>query len=324
MELTCGAEVVLADDLPSHVAKRSHTVVCVRPCVTAKMERTLRSLRVAGVRLIADYDDLLFAGNVSGLPASVARAGGGSEATQLARYAAGLDAFDHFVVSTRSLATQLRQRRPGAPISVVPNGLSRVWVGQGRTLYPRFRVGDPLVVRYFSGSPSHDRDFASILPALNAFLAEYPQVALEIVGPLTLPFGALPAGRVSRRPRVGYEQLAESLAATWVNLAPLAPTEFNDSKSAIKFLESGAFGCPTLASANDDLLRHQELGAHAILCKTEHDWYRELTNMLQSERRQASGRSAEQHVAAHGMAAAHAHAWLQAIRPPETPWHASP
>jgi Glycosyl transferases group 1 len=314
LELTSGADVVLADKLPSCVAKRAQTIVCIRPCLTPAFARTLEELRRAGKRLLADFDDLLFAGDVSGLPASARGRGNEREAQErLARYAAALDAFDGFIVSTRALASRLVERRARARVSVVPNGLSRSWVEQGRALYPRSAAEDRLVMRYFSGSPSHDHDFASVLRPLQEFLARHPHVMLEIFGPLRLATPGLPPERVRRLHKIGYDHLPGPLATSWVNLAPLADTEFNSCKSALKFLESAAFGCPTLASRSDDLLRHQELGADVVLCNTEQDWYRELDVMLEPGRRRDRGLSAMRHVAEHGLADVHVAAWLRAI-----------
>ncbi len=319
VELTRGADVVLLDELPSSVARRAHTIVCIRPCMTPAFERTLAELRRAGKRLVADFDDLLFAGNVSGLPASARGSGGEAEASKrLAGYSAAVDAFDEFIVSTRALAARISMQRAAARVSVVPNGLSRNWVEQGRALYPRFSIGDRLVLRYFSGSPSHDHDFASILPALGEFMRRHPEVTLELLGPLRLTTHPLPPERVRWLPKVGYDHLPERLASTWVNLAPLSATEFNTCKSAIKFLESAAFGCPTLASRTDDLLRHRELGAQLVLCDTEQDWSRELDAMLEMGRRRDCGQTALGHVAEHGMASCHAAAWLGALNPSES------
>lgn len=279
--------------------------------MTASFERTLGALRGAGIRLVADFDDLLFAGDVSGLPASVRQSHGLPQ--RLAGYAATLDVFDHFIVSTAALATRLLEQRPLARVTVVPNGLSRTWVEQGRALYPRFGVGDRLVLRYFSGSPSHDLDFASILAPLGELMGRHPEVTLELFGPLRLAIPGLPQERVRWLPKVSYDHLPKHLGSTWVNLAPLVPNDFNDCKSAIKFLESGAFGCPTLASKNDDLLRHQELGAPVVLCNDEQDWYRQLQVMLDLDRRCDTGGKAMNHVAANGMASSHVTSWLHAL-----------
>jgi glycosyltransferase involved in cell wall biosynthesis len=271
-------------------------------------------LRESGVRLIADYDDLLFAGDVSGLPESVRGSTGPAEQSErLLRYADGLSAFGSFTVATRALAAKLRASVPRAHVVLVPNGLSEQWVAQGRALYPLFRPGDPLVIRYFAGSPSHDDDFDSIVPVLARFLDAHREIRLEVVGPVRFDPSRFPIGSVAALPKVSYETLPGLLASTWVNLAPLRPSAFNDCKSAIKVLESGAFDCPTLASANDDVLRHQELGAPVSLCSTEHDWFAALESMLDVERRRSLGRGIAEHVARHGMARTSATAWLTGL-----------
>src|SRR5690606_15776087 len=131
----------------------------LRPLLTPLLARQLHALRRRQVHLVADYDDLLFAGAVSGLPPSVS-------SERLVGYSAALSAFDRFTVSTHALARWLRRLEPRAKVSVVHNGLSDSWVRQGSALYPAWRPGDDLVVRYLVGSPSHDRDFQSIAAPL--------------------------------------------------------------------------------------------------------------------------------------------------------------
>lgn len=314
VELVGGIDVVIAPRLPPDVAARCKTVVCARPLLTPSLGHDLSRLREAGVTLVADYDDLLFAPDASGLPESVrgaAREGARNE--RLAQYAAGLGAFERFTVATRPLAARLEALVPEARVTFVPNGLSEPWVAQGRALYRLFKTGDPLVIRYFAGSPSHDDDFASIVPALAMFLDAHRHVRLDVVGPVRFDAGRFPAGSVAALPRVSYENLPGLLASTWVNLAPLRPSAFNDCKSAIKVLESGAFDCPTLASANDDVVRHQQLGAPVSLCRTEQDWYAALEGMLDLERRHSLGRGIAEHVNGHGMARSSLPAWLSGL-----------
>jgi glycosyltransferase involved in cell wall biosynthesis len=315
VELIGGVDVVIAPRLPADVAERCRIVVCARPLLTPALLRDLAQLREAGVVLVADYDDLLFAGDVNGLPDSVrGRSGGlGQGGTRLDGYAAGPRVFDRFTMATRPLAARLHALAPEARVKVVPNGLSEQWVAQGRALYRSFKAGDPLVIRYFAGSPSHDGDFDSIASALAIFLERHRAVRLEVVGPVRFDMSRFPDGRVAALPKVRYEDLPGLLASTWVNLAPLLSNAFNDCKSAIKVLESGAFECPTLASANDDVLRHAELGAPLTLCHTELDWYAALESMLDLERRRTLGRGIAQHVALHGMARSSADAWLSGL-----------
>jgi glycosyltransferase involved in cell wall biosynthesis len=180
-------------------------------------------------------------------------------------------------------------------------------------LHQPWRPGDPRIIRYFAGSPSHDRDFDSIVPVLVRFLQEHPSVRLEIVGPVACDWARFPAGRLTLHPPLAHAALPRLLAKSWVNLAPLAPSPFTACKSAIKFLEAGAFQCPTLASPHDDLLRHQEQGAPAILCQTADDWHRQLTALLDDEQRTTHGQSIAGYVDQHGMARASAAIWAHAL-----------
>lgn len=306
-------DVVIGSRLPPRVAATSRVISCVRPLVTPEQSRVLEGLAASSVRLVADFDDLLFDEGV-GLPDSVY--GGLTErarAERLACYASSLRSFHAFTVSTRALARRLARRVPDQPVTVIPNGLSEAWVSQGNELYRKFQRDDRKVIRYFAGSPSHDRDFATIVPQLAAFLAQHPEVRLEVVGPVRFNAGEFPPGTVAAVPSVEYDILPELLASTWVNLAPLEPTPFNDCKSALKVLESGAFDCPTLASPSDDVLRHVELGAPAIVCRSGHDWYEALVSLLDADVRARYGKGMADHVQRHGMARCSFPEWLTAL-----------
>jgi hypothetical protein len=309
-ELLSGADIVVKRELPRQIRARVATVCVIRPLVTPRLLDELAALRERGVRLVADFDDLLFAGRVSGLPGSVG--GATSPAVLDARlkgYAAALTAFDAFTVSTRPLRDQILQRVPAAKVAVVPNALSEAWVRQGRALYDAFQPGDPLTIRYFAGSPSHDEDFAVVAEPIRRFLIDHPKVRLELVGPIRAGLSTFPEGRAAFLPSVPYEALPMLIAKSWVNIAPLCSSEYAEGKSALKLLEAAAFGCPTLASANDDVRRHHAQGAPVRLCETAEDWQRELLRMLDSSQRMDLGQAARRYADEHGMAHRSLVAW---------------
>lgn len=312
VEVTTGADVVIGETLPRVVASRAKVVVCIRPFVTPVFARAVSRLQRDNVEVVADYDDLLFAGNASGLPASAGGTGG--DPSRLQRYAAGLELFGRYTVSTRALARRLQKLVPDATVHVVPNALSSSWVAQGRALYRAFAPADAKLIRYFPGSPSHDQDFASIAGPLCSFLQRNPQVSLEVVGLLRFDQDQFPRGQVRHRPRVHYDLLPELLASSWVNLSPLAASEFSECKSAIKFLEAGAFGCPTLASPNDDLLRHVEQGAQPCVCAEPQAWPEQLASLLEPSTRARLGQDARGYVDHAGLVESQRDAWLRALR----------
>jgi glycosyltransferase involved in cell wall biosynthesis len=309
-ELLSGADIVIKRELPRQIRARVATVCMIRPLVTPALLAELAALREGGVRLVADFDDLLFAGPVSGLPGSV----GGATSTalldaRLAGYAAALTAFDAFTVATRPLREQILQRVPAAKVKVVPNGLSEAWVRQGRALYDAFQPGDPLIIRYFAGSPSHDEDFASVVEPIRRFLIDHPEVRLELVGSIRADISTFPEGRVAFLPAVPYETLPMLIAKSWVNIAPLFSSQYAEGKSALKVLEAAAFGCPTLASPNDDVRRHHAQGAPVRLCETAEDWQRELERALEPSQRMELGHAARLYADAHAMARSSLTAW---------------
>jgi len=309
-ELLSGADIVVNRKLPRQIRARVATVCMIRPLVTPPLLAELAALRHAGIRLVADFDDLLFAGRVSGLPGSV---GGATSAAlldaRLEGYAAALAAFDAFTVSTRPLHDQILQRAPAAKVAVVPNGLSEAWVRQGRALYDAFQPGDPLIIRYFAGSPSHDEDFAAVAPPIRRFLIDHPEVRLELVGAIRADLSTFPEGRAARLPPVPYAALPMLIAKSWVNIAPLCGSQYAEGKSALKLLEAAAFGCPTLASANEDVRRHQAQGAPVRLCETAQDWQRELERSLDMSQRMELGHAARRYADEHGMARNSLDAW---------------
>lgn len=149
-------------------------VVSVRPNLTISKAVRLSSLRTEGCHLVGDFDDLLFSDRATGRPAWVARHAEG--------YVRALRAFDVFTVATSALAERLARKRPDAVVRVVRNGVSAPWLAAASDV-SAWVEGDPLVIRYFSGSPSHDRDFATVADVLSDFLRAHPDVELEVIGP---------------------------------------------------------------------------------------------------------------------------------------------
>lgn len=278
-EASRGASVALGTPLPRGWARHTRLLVVSRPHPRDLSADALRAR--AQLLRIGDFDDLLFAG----APAEMPKVMGGSSSEEaaarlIAQHASTLELFDAFTVSTTPLAEALQEARPKQPVFVVPNGLSRTWIKQGRALYPAWKPGDPRVIRYLPGS-THDADFAIVEEALRTFLHRHPSVRLEVIGHCPPAAEALP--RVSKRAFTPFEQLAGDLSTAWVNLAPLAGGRFNRCKSSIKLLEAAAFGCPTIATPVFDMERHESL--LPFFARTTSEWLEHLEALLDDERR---------------------------------------
>jgi glycosyltransferase involved in cell wall biosynthesis len=294
VELLRGATAVIGTHIPRRSLRGKSVALVSRPMVDEARAATLANLRSQGLYLVADFDDLLFDCPIDEFPLiRQHRQPRAVYERRLQLYRSSLMHFDAFTVATVPLAQHLR-KLCSASVHVVPNAISRIWLEQSRLLYRSWIPGDAKVIRYLSGSPTHDADFNSIAPALNAFLCANPTVRLEIVGHLRFDQSRFPAGCVSHRPHLPFQWLGEVLAPSWVNLAPLTATAFNRCKSAIKFLEAAALGCPTIATPVPDMERHASGGV--LLATSRDDWFAALTELLDDEYRIALGQRIQAYV----------------------------
>jgi glycosyltransferase involved in cell wall biosynthesis len=255
VELLAGSTVVLRSRPDPGLFRGARAIVCLRPALDRWTVELVERCRAAGALLIADFDDLLFAGDVNQWPDVIAGHLSVADAERnRARYRNALGLFDAFTVSTRVLAEEIVTASGGARVAVVPNGVSRSWVWQGRTLYPSVhadaaRSEAPRVIRYLPGS-RHDHDLAVAAEPLGRCLRRHPDLRLEILGPCERLPPALRQASTRRLPRVPFDHLPAFLASSWLTLAPLADNAFNRAKSAVKFLESAAFGAPCIATSS--------------------------------------------------------------------------
>jgi len=140
----------------------------------------------------------------------------------------------------------------------------------------------PLVVAYFSGTGSHNRDFGVIAEPLTWMLETYPQAWLHISGHLELgPEFAPFHSRIRRAPYVDWRELPYLIARADVNLAPLErENPFCRAKSENKFVEAALVGVPTIASRIDAYECVIESGDNGFLASTTEEWKDALQALL--------------------------------------------
>lgn len=107
-------------------------------------------------------------------------------------------------------------------------------------------------IGYFSGTLSHNKDFATITDALTQIMEKYPQAELFLAGPLDIENKLNKfKNRIKQFPRVSREKYFANMASVDINLAPLELNNpFCEAKSELKFFEAGIVGIPTVAVAN--------------------------------------------------------------------------
>lgn len=254
-------------------------VIFHRPNDTRVTRKAIDYLDKRNVLRIADFDDLIF-DPVYAADSPMVRNGfrsSESVSRQFADCHSAVSTFRHITVSTEPLKQRMNVSFPQARCRVVRNGLSHHWlssVNSDRASQPSEKA---FVIGYFSGSKSHDRDFASVAGGIRRYLDSDRTAKLLVVGHINTDKADLPKDRIVRTERVPYEQLPELLQRCNVTIGPLESTRFNDCKSGIKLLESLALGVPFVGSPIEDISRHTLPYRHTA--KTEDDWLEALTEI---------------------------------------------
>lgn len=229
-------------------------VVLHRPLYNVYSRWLCAWLRRSGVLVLADVDDLIFdERHVQHSPALVNGLLSQKIVQQRIRtHARALAEVDGITVSTQRLKALVTELYPSKAVLWAPNAVHHSWLG-----LPLPDRSNAPVITYNPGTRSHDRDFALVLPALASVMSERSDVQLRITGPLVFDASALPASRVLHQPKVPFEAFHACHMGAWVNLAPLVASPFNDCKSALKVLEAGWWGVPTVTLNLPDAERFQ-------------------------------------------------------------------
>lgn len=146
------------------------------------------------------------------------------------------------------------------------------------------REKDSSMVRisYLSGTPSHNKDFATITGALCRILGEFPEARLVLAGPLDTE-DALNKfqSQIIRVPFAPRKEYFTTVAKADINVAPLElGNPFCESKSELKFFEAGLLGVPTIAVANETYTGAITDGVDGFVAATEDEWYEKLKMLI--------------------------------------------
>lgn len=178
---------------------------------------------------------------------------------------------DGFLCTNQFLAKKLKQNFK-KPTYVIPNFLNEKQVSLSKSP----KKSDTFTIGYFSGSPTHDEDFALIENQLVRFLNNHKDAKLLVVGDLDLSqkFDFLSA-QIVKKPKVDYAKLQDYYAEASVNLAPLVINDFTNCKSELKFFEPAIAETTTLASPTYAFKNSIIDGKTGFLCKDD-EWYDKL------------------------------------------------
>lgn len=201
---------------------------------------------------------------------------------------------DHVHTATTTtgfLADKLRDE--GKEVFVVPNKLSVVDVKNAQEAMRKVSAmrevlgGDEKVrLGYFSGTISHNKDFAAITDALVQVMEKYDQVELLLAGPLDVDselvqkFGR----RIKQMPYVPRAKHFFNIAQCDINLAPLEyDNPFCEAKSELKFFEAGIVKVSTVAVANRTFSEAIEDGVDGFVAGNTDEWVKKISRLVEDQ-----------------------------------------
>lgn len=272
-------------DIPSLALElpELHALVISRVRYDRAVARLIARAEAAGVRVIFDCDDLVFDSRyVHLILDTLDQDTAPPEAWDFWHGAIGrLEAtarLCRFGISTNGfLAEKMGGVLGGTDIRIIPNYFEREQEEVSRRLLAAkrargFRGDGTLTVGYFSGTPTHNKDFMVAAPALARLLEADAQINLRVVGFLdrTGPLGRF-SHRVEIIPLQDYLNLQRVIAEVDLNIAPLQDNVFTNCKSELKFFEAAAVGTWTIATPTFTFRRAIRDGVTGQLARA-HEW----------------------------------------------------
>lgn len=241
---------------------------------TAKDKEILNlidSAHKCDVKVLFDLDDLIFA--YKDLPILI-KGTNSKNIFYWAGYIWGIRRIakrvDGFIATNDFLGKKLK-RSFSKPVATIPNSLNKDQVELSDKLIKKKKESKDFWVGYFSGSPTHVKDFAMVEPELIRFLEEHDNAKLRVVGYMEFSEKIkrlIDNGKVEVLEFTDYLKLEELVSGVDVNIAPLVINDFTNCKSELKFFEAAVVETTTIASPSYTFKKAISDGTNGFLVKT--------------------------------------------------------
>lgn len=269
-----------ADD--GFIVEADAVVIC-RARYNSAVAQMISRARATGASVLFDCDDLVFDTDRLHLLLDSLNLNQRDEAVwndwfaKVSRTGAALRLCDAFVTTNEYLGERAKEYQPQLRTAIMPNYLNPQQQALSESLYNAKRKSDwardgRIHVGYFSGSPSHARDFAIVAPAIARLMRADPRVVLRVVGFFD-PHRELATlkDRIEVVPLQDFINLQRSIAEVEINIAPLQDNVFTNCKSDLKFFEAAICGTLTLASPTFAFRKAIDHGRTGFLV-APHEW----------------------------------------------------
>lgn len=241
------------------IADLADVLVICRSRYCHRINRLITKFRIRGKRILFDIDDFVFNPAYAHLIMSTLDQDNNnsqlwdywfaytSRMGETLRFCDGAITTNDFLADRISEFSQL-------PVNVVSNFINKEQSQLSQSLYlskqaSGFANDGKICLGYFSGSPSHNLDYAIITDALEIVLEHDERVELMVVGYIDAGASLNRFGkRIIRQPFHDYVNLQRLISGVEFNLMPLQSNIFTNCKSELKYFEAAVVGTLSIAS----------------------------------------------------------------------------
>jgi glycosyltransferase involved in cell wall biosynthesis len=247
------------DDLPAMeriISKASALILC-RVSYSDAIAQMVMMAKAANCKIFYDIDDLIYDVDLVEMIMETLSERSTERILNtyyayVSRLGAVLKMCDEVIVTNEHLAQRVREFT-GKPTHVLGNFMNKMQIDYSEELFQQkashgFVRDQSLHIGYFSGSPTHNRDFQLAVPALINLLKRHANIKLRLVGYLDAPGLQEFTDRIERLPMMDFLNLQLAQAKTEINIVPLQDNQFTNSKSDLKYFETGIVGTLSIAS----------------------------------------------------------------------------
>lgn len=264
------------------IADAADVLVICRSGYNQKINQLISKFRIRRKQVYFDIDDFVFdtsythlVTNTLGLDQNDPRVWEDWFA-MMGRMGQTLRMCDGAITTNQYLAERI-SAFAGLPVKVVPNFMNEEQLALSARVFEEkcangFAGDGSICVGYFSGSPSHNLDYAIIETALAQVLERDERIKLMVVGYIEPgPQLARFSDRVIRQPFHDYINLQGLIGQVEFNLMPLQANMFTNCKSELKYFEAAAVGTLSIASPSCNYAAVIRDGENGYIARA-HQW----------------------------------------------------
>lgn len=286
------ASYFFTDDLKylDSILSSCNIIVICRTRYSDSINQLITIAKLKGLRVFFDIDDLIF--NPSYVHLILHVLDQNLKDPQMwnhwfaysSRLGETLRLCDAAITTNQYLANQM-QVLTSKPVYVIPNFMNQEQLEISDFLFKQkvsssFKRDSNLHIGYFSGSPTHNKDFEIVLDSLTELLEKYPNLILRVAGYTEFKQKLNQyASRVEVIPFQDFINLQYWIASTEINIVPLQDNVFTNSKSELKFFEAAIVGTVTVASPTFTYRSAISDGVNGYLANS-FEWFEKLNDLI--------------------------------------------